>query len=105
MRLYVGSTPFVPAGWSGTIRVEHIPLEEVGSILADAAERGDEIISFVGHPGTARYLGVPMSRAEASLAPGQRWVGIRPTRRPKPGEELDPALDPSAFVGWVMEVE
>jgi hypothetical protein len=46
-----------------------------------------------------------MSRAESTLSPGQWWVGIRPIRRPKVGEELDPSVDPSAFVGWVMEVE
>jgi hypothetical protein len=132
-RLYVGSSPFVPAGWSGTVRVTsgHTPetilaavdaswpgniwAEEVGD--AQNAPASPEAIlgipsrghlnygeSYCGHPGTARFLGVQMNRAESRFESGQVWVGLRPLRRPAPGEELDPASDPSAFEGWVMEV-
>jgi len=99
--LYVGSTPFVPAGWEGTIRISHVPVGHIVRLLNVARQDGRRIISFCGHPASADYLVVPCNRGEADLKPGQTWVGIRPTRRPKPGEELVPPRD---FIGWMMEV-
>ena len=107
MALYVGSTPFAPAGWSGQIEVEAFSLDEAKALVEAARAEGDEVVSYCGHPASARFFGVDVNRASAPApTPGetQEWIGVRPIRRPNPGEELSPEKTPEAFVGcsWTL---
>lgn len=103
-QLFIGSTPFVPAGFSGTVQIRHCSVEEIRKMIADTVST---VQSYCGHEGSARFLNVPMNRGQVPAPEAgdtQHWVGIRPTRRPQPGEELDPTKD-SDFVGWEMLIE
>jgi len=101
-RIVVGSAPFFPpleAGEKLTVVVEGILLRED----VKAIETADEVISFCGHEDSAHYLGVELNREAAPreyFRSGIVWVGIRPVKRPMPGEEVD--VFSERFVGWRM---
>ncbi|MBN1882516.1 MAG: hypothetical protein JW885_10120 [Deltaproteobacteria bacterium] len=101
-RIIVGSAPFFPpleAGERLTVVIEGIRLREV----VKAIETADEVVSFCGHEDSAHYLGVELNREAAPreyFRHGIVWVGIRPVKRPMPGEEVD--VFSERFVGWRM---
>jgi hypothetical protein len=104
-RIFVGSAPFFPPLEEGdtiTAVVEGISIEEVKRLIAES----DEVRSYCGHEDTAEFLGVAYNRKSAPrrfFKPGCVWVGIRPVKRPAPGEELE--VDNNhlgEFVGWKM---
>jgi hypothetical protein len=100
--VYVGSTPFVPPGWSGTIEVDSIT---VGDVL-DQIRGAEQVVSYCGHETTAQYLGVDFNRKSVeSFLPGQVWVGIRPVwRLLEPGTDWDPGKTPGSFTGWRLRI-
>lgn len=102
---FVGSTPFFPPGFVGRAFVESLSVTQARDYVRGLLDAGAEVVSFCGHAASAEYLGVPLSRVEAPIPDQtQVWIGIRPTRRPAPGEELSPQQTPEAFVGWRMVV-
>jgi hypothetical protein len=103
-KTYFGSTPFVPPGFDGLIRVMRCPIETVRKIASSAIGEG-RAVSYIGHPETANFLGLPVSRDQVDLQEfqGSLWFGLRPIRRPNPGEEIK--IVEENFLGWMMEVQ
>lgn len=99
-KIYFISTPFCPAGFSGTIRVTHLLLDTVCSIAREAIEQG-RAVSFIGHEDTARHLGLTHNRGKLKFELGLIAYGVRPKRRLSPGEELNFNED---FEGFMLEV-
>ena len=107
-RIFVVSTAVVPPGFKGGLLVLLLPPEEVKELVREAmleqVEHGTvRVISACGHEATAQFLGVEVSRREISgsnLTYRDRLVGVRPLRRPTPGEELPFTV--GGFEGFVL---
>jgi len=103
-RLFVMSTAFVPPNFEGGMRVWVKTPDEIRQIVAQAqADSTQKVVSFCGHSSTAQWLGVEACRGEldgAGLSCHDRLAGIRPLRRPAPGEEL--AVNPENYQGFIM---
>lgn len=105
-KLFVGSSPFAPSGAPVTIHVWPATLAEVLAAVRGAQQEG-EVISYCGHPLSARYLGVPVSRAPAPPPQDgvQFWAGIRPRNRGASVLVEDAAVTEDAFEGvfWTIQ--
>jgi len=105
MRIFVMSTPIIPPHFRGIVASRTVSPESITVSIGTWIASGVEVVSFCGHSQTAEFLGVEMNRGELSgrdLKPGDQLVGIRPLRRPQPGEEI--TIDIDNFQGFVMEV-
>lgn len=101
-RIFVMSTAFIPPNFEGGMRVWVTTPEKIREIVAQA-DTTQKIMSFCGHPSTAQWLGVETCRGELDgqdLSCHDRLVGIRPLRRPTPGEELE--VNPENYQGFIM---
>lgn len=97
---YIISTPFIPPGFEGKVEVKTISL----TLVREMASHKD-VISYCGHQASADWLGVPMFRGElkaSDLQVGTELIGVRPLRRPNPGEELE--FTPENFQGFILTI-
>ena len=104
-RLFVVSTAIVPPNFHGGMIVMTRTPEGIREVIQDARAIGIPVITYVGHPATAGFLGVPIARTRdtldgASLTFYDRLVGIRPLVRPEPGVELE--VTPENFQGFIL---
>lgn len=75
---------FPTGSWSSSwVRVSPISEEEAIKLI-----KSDEVESFIGHQATAKLLGVPFSREEAKILPGDDLLIVTLRRRPRGDEEV-----------------
>ena len=102
---YIMSTPVIPPNFVGTISAHFSGPGAIVNAIKTWRSYDRPIKSFCGHQATAAFLGVEMHRGElsgADLQIGDVLVGIRPLRRPTPGEELE--IIPANFQGFILEI-
>lgn len=89
MKILVGNALVPPPGKGGMLVSPPYPVEEATSFLSRVRRLGLEVVSAVGHPATAKLLGLEPSRAELVPEEGDIMLVVRLKRRAASPGDVD----------------